>query len=113
MLEAEKIKSNWEDYRNRVNTLFPKRSDQLNKLYDEYEDRIVMMPASSIAHYHNAFAGGYVDHVLRVMDCVEKLYESWEEMGSDMSGYTKEEMLFAAMHHDLGKCGFPGSGREV
>ena len=64
MLEAEKIKSNWDEYRNRVNTLFPDRADKLNKLYDEYEDRIVMMPASSVAHYHNAFAGGYIDHVL-------------------------------------------------
>jgi hypothetical protein len=113
MLEAEKIKSNWETYRERVNSLFPDRAPQLNKLYDEYEDRIVMMPASSIAHFHNAFGGGYVDHVLRVMDCTEKLYNAWQDMGADMSGYSKEEMLFAAMHHDLGKCGFPGKGSEV
>jgi len=113
MLEAEKIKSNWDEYRKRVNTLFPDRADKLNKLYDEYEERIVMMPASSVAHYHNAFAGGYIDHVLRVMDCVEKLYDSWKSMGSDMSGYSIQEMMFAAMHHDLGKCGFPGKGREV
>jgi hypothetical protein len=30
-----------------------------------------------------------------------------------MSGYTTEELLFAAMHHDLGKSGFPGDGNEV
>jgi hypothetical protein len=30
-----------------------------------------------------------------------------------MSGYTEEELLFAAMHHDLGKAGFPGDGNEV
>jgi len=113
MLEAEKIKSNWDEYRTRVNTLFPERAGKLNKMYDDYEERIVMMPASSVAHYHNAFAGGYVDHVLRVMDCVKKLYEAWTDMGADMSGYSKEEMMFAAMHHDLGKCGFPGNGREV
>lgn len=113
MLEAEKIKSNWEEYRSRITNLFPTRISQLNRLYDDLEDRIVMMPASSIAHFHNAFAGGYIDHVLRVMDCTAKLYESWKEMGSDMSGYTKEEMMFAAMHHDLGKVGFPGDGNEV
>ncbi len=113
MLEAEKIKSNWEEYRSRVNNLFPTRATQLNRLYDDLEDRMVMMPASSIAHFHNAFAGGYVDHVLRVMDCTNKLYEAWQEMGSDMSGYTQEEMMFAAMHHDLGKVGFPGDGNEV
>jgi response regulator RpfG family c-di-GMP phosphodiesterase len=113
MLEAEKIKLNWDIYRDRVNSLFDSRSEQLNRMYDEFEDRMMMMPASSIAHYHNAFAGGYVDHVLRVMDCAEKLYESWQDMGADMSGYTGQEMLFAAMHHDLGKVGFPGEGNEV
>ena len=113
MLEAEKIKQNWETYRERVNTLFPTRKDQLNKMYDEFEDRMAMMPASSVAHFHNAFAGGYIDHILRVMDCVQTLYDAWSSMGSDMSGYTEEEMMFAAMHHDLGKCGFPGDGNEV
>ena len=34
-------------------------------------------------------------------------------MGADMSGYTTEELMFAAMHHDLGKVGFPGDGNEV
>ena len=113
MLTAEKIKSNWEDYRNSVNTLFPSRRDALNKMYDELEDRMVFMPASSMEHFHNAFAGGYVDHVLRVMDCVETLHEAWAGMGANMAGYTFEEMMFAAMHHDLGKAGFPGSGNEV
>ena len=77
MLEAEKIKLNWDIYRDRVNALFDSRSEQLNRMYDEFEDRMMLMPASSVSHYHNAFAGGYVDHVLRVMDCAEKLYESW------------------------------------
>jgi len=113
MLEAEKIKQNWEMYRDRVNDLFPTRKDQLNKMYDDFEDRLAMMPASSMAHFHNAFAGGYIDHVLRVMDCTETLYDVWFHLGADMSGYTKEELMFAAMHHDLGKVGFPGDGNEV
>ena len=93
---------------------YPPVSDECDECeYDEFEDRMMLMPASSVAHYHNAFAGGYVDHVLRVMDCAEKLYESWQDMGADMSGYTGQEMLFAAMHHDLGKVGFPGEGNEV
>jgi len=113
MLEAEKIKSNWEEYRKRVDKLFPSRATGLNKLYDELEDRMVFMPASSMEHFHNAFAGGYVDHVLRVMDCVEILHTAWEQMGARVDGYSKEEMMFAAMHHDLGKAGFPGAGNEV
>jgi len=113
MLEAEKIKSNWEMYRAIVNTTFPTRKDALNKMYDDFEDRIALMPASSIAHFHNAFAGGYVDHILRVIDCTKSLYVTWKSMGADMSGYTEEEMIFSAMHHDLGKIGFPGDGNEV
>lgn len=113
MLEAEKINQNWEMYRSKVNDLFPTRKDQLNKMYDDFEERIAMMPASSMAHFHNAFAGGYIDHVLRVMECTETLYNTWESSGADMSGYTKEELMFAAMHHDLGKVGFPGDGNEV
>jgi len=113
MLEAEKIKENWERYRLLVNTSCPGRSDALNRMYDEFEDRMVLMPASSMAHFHNAFAGGYVDHVLRVIECAEALHFTWTAQGADMSGYTKEELLFAAMHHDLGKVGFPGDGNEV
>ena len=113
MLQAEKIKSNWEQFRKEIDVFFPTRAAQLHKMYDELEDRIVMMPASSIAHFHNAFAGGYVDHVLRVMNCAKTLYATWQSSGADMSGYTLEELMFAAMHHDLGKVGFPGEGNEV
>ena len=113
MLQAEKIKSNWEQFRKEIDTFFPTRKAQLHLMYDELEDRIVMMPASSIAHFHNAFAGGYVDHVLRVMECSRNLYATWQASGADMSGYTMEELMFAAMHHDLGKVGFPGDGNEV
>ena len=113
MLEAEKIKSNWEEYRSIVDSMFPTRKSALNKMYDEFEERMIFMPASGVEHYHNAFAGGYVDHILRVIQCAESLYLTWSAMGSDMSGYTKEELVFAAMHHDLGKIGFPGEGNEV
>ena len=113
MLEANQIKENWENFRKEIDLQFPTRAKQINKMYDDFEERIAMMPASSIAHYHNAFAGGYVDHVLRVMNCTHELYNLWKKCGADMSGYTLEELMFAAMHHDLGKIGFPGDGNEV
>jgi len=113
MLEANEIKENWEQFRRLVNKLFPDRAEQLNVMYDELESRIALMPASSMAHFHNAFAGGYIDHVLRVMQCTNRVYESWKGAGADMSGYTHTELMFAAMHHDLGKVGFPGDGNEV
>jgi len=63
------------------------------------------MPASYKKEYHNAFPGGYVDHILRVVDCALKLNNVWIEMGVDDSTYTKEELVFAALNHDLGKMG--------
>ena len=30
-----------------------------------------------------------------------------------MSGYTKDELIFVALNHDIGKMGFPGEGNEV
>jgi hypothetical protein len=111
-LTEKEILANWEEFRKRIN-LFGSRAKALNGMYDEIEERVVMMPASSVDHHHNAMPGGYVDHVLRVMDCSEKLHDVWQSMGTDVSGFTKEELLFAAMHHDLGKVGFPGEGNEA
>jgi hypothetical protein len=112
-LTIDQIAENWKTYRERVNAWFPERAETLNKMYDVLEDRMMMMPASSIDHYHNAFDGGYVDHVLRVMDCASKLYTVWGELGASLDGFTEEELMFAAMHHDLGKSGFPSAGGEI
>ena len=65
----------------------------------------MLMPASHKKEYHNAFPGGYVDHVLRVVDCAIALNEVWVQFGVDSSTYTKEELIFAALNHDLGKMG--------
>lgn len=113
MLEAEKIKSNWEQFNLLIDQHFPTRAKELHNMYADFEDRIALMPASSMAHFHNAFAGGYIDHVLRVIKCAGILYDTWKATGADMSGYTREELMFAAMHHDLGKAGFPNDGGEV
>lgn len=112
-LTAEQIQNNWKEFRKQVNELFPTRKTELNHMYDQLEERIMMMPASGTDHFHNAFAGGYVDHILRVMRCAQELFESWSKMGADVSGFEMEELMFAAMHHDLGKVGFPGPGEEV
>jgi hypothetical protein len=112
-LTAEQIQENWNRLRTIINEDFPDRAKALNIIYDEFEERIMMMPASSMEHFHNAFPGGYVDHILRVYDCAVTVYNSWEGMGSDMSGYTMEELKFAAIHHDLGKVGWPGKNGEV
>jgi hypothetical protein len=105
-LTAEKIQQNWSSLEEVIKTHIeePRRTELLN-FYSKYSERIAMMPAAHKKEYHNAFPGGYVDHVLRVVDCALKLNDVWVEMGVDTSTYTKEELVFSALNHDLGKIG--------
>jgi hypothetical protein len=105
-LNAQEIQNNWIDLEETIKAYIsePRRS-QLLDFYQKYQERIIMMPAAHKKEYHNAFPGGYVDHVLRVIDCSLKLHNVWEEMGTDTSTYTKEELVFSALNHDLGKMG--------
>ena len=68
------------------------------------EDTYVMAPASGKTWYHNAFPGGYVDHVNRVVEFAVKQSRLYEEMGGSID-FTEEELVFAALFHDLGKIG--------
>lgn len=110
-LTSKEIQENWNQFRNLINENFPTRNHNLNRMYDELEERAVMAPASSFDYFHNAIPGGYIDHVLRVYDFTLKQYNLWKECGFEFS-FTKEELLFAALHHDLGKLGLPGDGNE-
>jgi hypothetical protein len=105
-LTAEQIKGNWDSLMSRIDAYIvePRRS-QLKEFYNKYQERIIMMPASYKKEYHNAFPGGYVDHVVRVIDCALKVNEVWKQMGVDQSTYTTEELVFSALNHDLGKIG--------
>ena len=105
---AEELVSNYEKFRKLINQTFEgERLESLNKMYDHFEERMLYTPASSVEHYHNAFPGGYVDHVLRVTRNAVKLYELNQEWGLDMGDLTKESVIFTALHHDLGKLGTP------
>lgn len=106
MLTAEQIAKNWEVFLGNIKVFISgERNQKLLDFYKQYEDRIMMMPAAHKKEYHNAFPGGYVDHVNRVVDCAIKLVNVWQEMGVDMSTFTMEELIFSAINHDLGKMG--------
>jgi hypothetical protein len=105
-LEAKEIQQNWvrlmgfiEDH------ISEPRKIKLIEFYEKFQERIIMMPAAHKKEYHNAFPGGYVDHVNRVITCALHLHELWGQMGADLSTYTKEELVFSALNHDLGKIG--------
>ena len=102
---AEELQSNYDKFLSYIDTYITgDRVEKLRGLYKDHAERIMLMPASSIDHHHNTFPGGYVDHVMRVIDCALKLKDLWSSMGSYIN-YTDEELVFAALNHDLGKIG--------
>lgn len=105
-LTAEQIQANWEKFlANIKENISGNRGEQLLNFYKRYEERVILMPAAHKKEYHGAFPGGYVAHVNRVVEGSLKLYDMWEEMGCDMTTFTKEELVFSAINHDLGKLG--------
>lgn len=83
------------------------RKTKLISMYDEYGDQLLEAPASSKEHYHNAYAGGYIDHILHVHDCALEYTKTLKKMGGVLD-YTKSELIMATLHHDLWKLGLPG-----
>ena len=104
-LKLSEIQKNWDRLRNLINNTFEgERLEKLNKMYDYFEDRMCVAPASGTEHFHNAHVGGYVEHVLHVVDLALKFTNVWEADGATID-FTVEEIIFAALHHDLGKIG--------
>jgi hypothetical protein len=88
-LSAEQIQSNWEIFLNNIEVHITGDSkEKLLDFYKKYEERIMLMPAAHKKEYHNAFPGGYVDHVNRVVRCALKQYELWKEEGADITTFT-------------------------
>lgn len=109
MLSPEQIQSNLElFYENITLYISEPRATKLLDLYKAREEDLALAPASSRTAYHNAFPGGYVDHVNRVVAASIALYDVWASFGADMTTFTKEELVFSAINHDLGKLGFDG-----
>jgi hypothetical protein len=108
MLSAEQIQSNLEKFYSNIETYISEpRTTKLLGLYQAQEENLTLAPASSRASYHNAFPGGYVDHVNRVVESALKVTKLWEHMGATIN-FTTEELVFSAINHDLGKLGFGG-----
>ena len=105
-LTAEQIQENWNTFISNIeNHITGDRKQALLDFYNKYQERVMLMPAAHKKEYHNAFPGGYVEHVNRVVRCALKQAKLWEEEGADMSTFTNEELVFSAINHDLGKMG--------
>jgi hypothetical protein len=85
------------------------RKDKLIALYEKYQGRIMLSPASGKEHYHNAFPGGYLEHTINVVENALLLHEMYVNRKIKTADFSKEEVVFCALNHDLGKIG-DGSG---
>ena len=103
-LSAEKIQKNYEKHLKIVETYITERKESVLAMIKHMEETYVMAPASSKTWYHSAFPGGYVDHVNRVVEYAVKQMRLYQEMGGNVD-FTEEELVFAALFHDLGKMG--------
>mgnify|MGYP003950331591 CR=1 FL=1 len=106
VLEAKDIQNNWVQFIANIDAhITGDRKQKLIEFYEKYQERVMLMPAAHKKEYHNAFPGGYVEHVNRVVRCALKQYDLWDEEGADITTFTKEELVFSAINHDLGKIG--------
>ena len=104
-LTPEQIQHNWGNLRNIIDVNFSgERLERLNTMYDYFEERMCIAPASGKEHYHYCHVGGYVEHILHFVEFSLQLKDLWEKNGANID-FSEEELVFAALHHDLGKVG--------
>ena len=104
-LSAEQIQDNWKKLLDTIEGFISDdRKENLLKMYKHFEERMMFAPASGREHFHNAMPGGYVEHVLHIIQYSLQVKAVWEKNGANIN-FTDEELVFAAMHHDLGKVG--------
>ena len=107
-LKAEQISNNYEKHIKIIDHYIGDRKDSVKTMIDKLGEEYIMAPASGKTWFHNAFAGGYVDHVNRVVQYAVKQSQLYKDMGGTVD-YTEEELVFAALFHDLGKIGDPNT----
>jgi hypothetical protein len=105
-LTAEQIDLNWKALIDLIEDTFEgERKENLLKMYNHFQERMMMAPASGQEHFHNCHPGGYVEHILNIVKYSKQFYKLWKDNGAYVDNYTEEELIFAALHHDLGKAG--------
>ena len=106
-LTETELQTNYQEFIKFVEKSFKgERQEKLLKLYseDQYGMAACMAPASTCEHFHLAYPGGYLIHVMNVIKISAAQTKLFEMAGCEIN-YTDEERIFSAMHHDLGKLG--------
>ena len=104
-LTETQLLDNWNKLLQLIEDTFEgERKEKLLEMYKFFEDRMVVAPASGKEEYHYCYAGGYVNHVLHVCETALEVSDTYEKVGG-YKDWTDEELIFSAMHNDLGKVG--------
>ena len=104
------LEENYNKFIKAVESLFTgERLEKLLHMYsmDELGPNLMLQPSSSNIGYHNAYDGGYIDHIMNVVNNSIRMMKLYEDVGGKID-FTRDELLFAAFHHDLGKLGKKG-----
>lgn len=106
----KELKENYEKFVKILNKYFS--GDRLEKLLHMYSENelgvnLTIAPASGSKNYHNAYVGGYIDHIFNVTKNAIKMKELFVSAGGTID-FTDEELIFSCLHHDLGKLGVKG-----
>ena len=105
MLNEQQLLDNWNIFLGFIKSeIKGERGTKLLQFYEKYDERFILLPASHKPQYHNCFPGGYVEHVNRVVNASLDIFEIWTKYGVKPV-FTREEVVFSALNHDLGKFG--------
>lgn len=111
LTEAE-IQQNFQEFLEFIKREFKgERQERLLEMYSEKNLGLsaAMSPASTCQHFHLCYPGGYLQHIMNVIRLSFASKKLFEVSGANID-FTDEEMVFSAMHHDLGKLGDPEFG---
>ena len=106
----KQLEENYNKFITAVKSLFTgERLEKLLHMYsmEELGPNLMLQPASGNIGYHNAYDGGYIDHIMNVVNNSIRMMKLYEDVGGKID-FTRDELLFAAFHHDLGKLGKKG-----
>jgi len=105
----QQLKENYDKFITFVKKAFASQPERLEKLLHMYSEEelgmeLTVAPASGRLHFHSAYVGGYIDHVMNVCKNAIGQMTQFKNNGGTID-FEVEELLFAALHHDLGKLG--------
>lgn len=104
-LSAEEIQANYEQFVEIVKSVTEgERQERILAMLEDIGETMALAPASGKNWYHGAYPGGYLVHVLNVVKAAVKATKLFASIGGNVD-FTQEEIVFAALFHDLGKVG--------